>query len=69
MLELVGNPQEYVYIMTLSHLEQLIRPYEHVRDPEHTIVTLKSEIHTLKCAPYTDRRRAPYANSPRTRAP
>ena len=24
MLELVGNPQEYVYIMSLSHLEQLL---------------------------------------------
>ena len=24
MLKLVGNPQEYVYIMSLSHLEQLL---------------------------------------------
>ena len=24
MLELVGNPQEYVYIMSLSHLEQIL---------------------------------------------
>ena len=24
MLELVGNPQEYVYSMSLSHLEQIL---------------------------------------------
>ena len=25
MLELVGNPQEYVYIMSLNHLEQILQ--------------------------------------------
>ena len=25
MLELVGNPQEYLYIMPLSHLEQILK--------------------------------------------
>ena len=25
MLELVGNPQEYIYIMSLSHLEQILQ--------------------------------------------
>ena len=25
MLQLVGNPQEYVYIMFLSHLEQILQ--------------------------------------------